>query len=242
MNKPVTFICSSFQEAWLAVSRHLASSNWEAYNVVVHIQDTALLDQDLHAEIEALAHQADVRGPKHVAYTIFPHNLYRTRGSAEQLYQAYNRHGGLFEFTQKRAKRWGTYFRRMTKYEKDGGTVNQLHNIVSAIKSRGRLCRAAYTIIIQYPGGETILPLGGPCLNYITVQINPGPPALVGLMAVYRNHDFLKRAYGNYWGLCNLVHFFAKETGLNSGPLTCISSHAFVDQQRTLFRHFLQKI
>jgi thymidylate synthase len=242
MNEPVTFSCAGFQEAWVAVARHLASSNWETYNVVVHIRDTTLLDQDLHAAIEVFAEEAGILGPKHVAYTIFPHNLYRMRGSAERLYQAYNRIGGLYEFTQKKAKRWGTYFRRMIKYEKEGGAVNQLQNIISAIRSRTRLYRAAYTIVTQYPGEEMVRRLGSPCLNYIAVQLSPGSPALVGLMAVYRNHDFLTRAYGNYWGLCNLVHFFANETGLNPGPLTCISSHAFVDRERTLLRQFLEEI
>ena len=96
----------------------------------------------------------------------------------------------------------------MTHYNGPDGTVNQLNNIIAAIRDRENLSKAAYTIVIQEPGGETVRPLGGPCLNYIAVQAEPGQagqPLTLGLLAVYRNHDFLERAYGNYWGLCNLL-------------------------------------
>ncbi|MCJ7504472.1 MAG: hypothetical protein MUP80_15640, partial [Acidobacteriia bacterium] len=96
---------------------------------------------------------------------------------------------------------------------------------------REYLSKAAYTVLIQKPGGETVRPLGGPCLNYIAVQTEQGQagrPLTLALLAVYRNHDFLERAYGNYWGLCNLLMFLAKEVGGLPGPLTCVSSHAYV--------------
>jgi hypothetical protein len=128
----------------------------------------------------------------------------------------------------------------MTRYEGHNGPVNQLGNIISAIRGRANLSKAAYTVVIQRPGGETIRPLGGPCLNYLAVQAEPGNRRQIGLLAVYRNHDFLERAYGNYWGLCNLVRFLAKEVGGDPGPLTCISSHAFVDKKKTALRAFVE--
>jgi thymidylate synthase len=127
----------------------------------------------------------------------------------------------------------------MTQYSGRRGDENQLDNIIAAIKTRKTRCRAAYTIVIQYPGTETTQKMGGPCLNYLTVQIDPSPPTRLGMLAVYRNHDFLERAYGNYWGLCNLVKFLAHETGMNAGPLTCVSSHAFVAEKRAKFKRFL---
>ena len=79
----------------------------------------------------------------------------------------------------------------MIYYETGSGEIqNQLENIIHAIKVRSNISTAAYTIIIQKPGGETIRPLGGPCLNYIAVQLEPGNPVKLGLLAVYRNHDF----------------------------------------------------
>jgi thymidylate synthase len=165
--------------------------------------------------------------------------LYATRKAAENQFHAYNRPGGFYE----RVKTgWGTYFRRMTAYKGRAGTVNQLDKIIAAIRKRESTSTAAYTVVIQQPGGETIRPLGGPCLNYVALQLEPANedhPMTLGLLAVYRNHDFLERAYGNYWGLSNLLLFLAAEVEAAPGPLTCVSSHAYVASKRAALRTFV---
>jgi thymidylate synthase len=83
--------------------------------------------------------------------------------------------------------------------------------------------------------------MGAPCLNYVAVQLDADTKTM-GLLAVYRNHDFFERAYGNYWGLCNLLRFMAKETNFNPGVLTCVSSHAYVDKNKTEFKSFVQSL
>lgn len=231
INQPVCVVCDDFQKAWLEAVRQLMSSCWEVRNLVVHIRNPSVFDQTFHNKIEAFARAEGMLLPKHVAYTIFPHGLYQQKGNAAALFTAYNRPQGFFDRIKSIKTGWGTYFRRMTNYEGANGTVNQLDKIIQAIRDRENLHKAAYTIVIQKPGGETVRPLGGPCLNYIAVQTErgeQGQPLTLGLLAVYRNHDFLERAYGNYWGLCNLVMFLAKEVGGSPGPLTCVSSHAYV--------------
>lgn len=235
INEPVSLVTDGFQQAWLQAVKLLANSRWELRNLIVQIKDPRIMDQAFHDKIEAFAKAQGILGPKHVAYTIFPHRLHKRR-SALALFTAYNRPRGLFD----RIKTgWGTYFRRMTNYKGASGAVNQLDNIVAAIRDRKNLSKAAYTIVIQNPGGETVRPLGGPCLNYIAVQAEPGQgnrPLILGLLAVYRNHDFLERAYGNYWGLCNLLKFLAKEVKGTPGPLTCVSSHAYVEANKTAIK------
>jgi thymidylate synthase len=149
----------------------------------------------------------------------------------------------LFERIQNRKRGWGSYFRRMTNYESEAGRIeNQLENIIRAIETRTYTSTAAYTIVIQKPGGETIRPRGGPCLNYIAVQLERGHSIQLGLLAVYRNHDFLERAYGNYWGLCNLASFIATETETTCGPLTCISSQAYVGGNKAALKSLVDSI
>ena len=131
----------------------------------------------------------------------------------------------------------------MTHYDIQGKIQNQLENIINAINTRDMTYKAAYTIVIQKPGGETIKPLGGPCLNYVAVQMETEPSrTTLGLLSVYRNHDFLERAYGNYWGLCNLISFLSRETGTMPGPLTCVSSRAYVDRKKNRLSDFLDSI
>jgi len=235
INGPMQVVADSFQHAWLDVVNQLESAHWELNNVVAHIRNITAMDQGFHSDMESFAEDQAILGPKHVAYTIFPHGLYRGK-DAEGVFEAYNRPGGFYD---RKKTRWGTYFRRMTSYKVKNERVNQLKNIIDAIRDRETLNKAAYTVTLQYPGKETIRKMGGPCLNYLAIQAKPArgnSPMTLGLMAVYRNHDFLQRAYGNYWGLCNLIGFLAREVGGRPGPLTCVSSHAYVSEKKTALR------
>ena len=243
INPPVSIIETSFQTAWLEVVKRLSNNKWKLRNLIVYIENPTTFCQDFHQKICQFGNRVGLLPVKDVAYTIFPHKLYETKGNHRKLFESYNRPNGLFARIQSRKPSWGSYFRRMTQYETSSGRIeNQLKNIIHAIKTRGNVSTAAYTIIIQKPGGEMIRPLGGPCLNYIAVQLERGNPVILGLLAVYRNHDFLERAYGNYWGLCNLTSFLAEETGATCGPLTCVSSQAYVKGNKTDLRKLLDSM
>jgi hypothetical protein len=49
------------------------------------------------------------------------------------------------------------------------------------------------------------------------------------LTAMYRNHTYITRCLGNLIGLGRLQAFVAKEAGVKLGSLTCVSTHAEVD-------------
>jgi hypothetical protein len=223
---PQPIIAPSFGTAWLSVARQIVERRSPLRNVMVQVEDPTAFEPSFHETVVTFCRDHDLLSPKGVAYTIFPHQLYKSHPTATSLYGAYNDSGGMYDRLQRRKHAWGTYFRRMTKY--GPGNVNQLDNIVRAIRRRKALATSAYHIAIAYPDSETTLKMGGPCLNYIAVQLEPRPRRL-GLLCVYRNHDFLKKAYGNYWALCGLLRFLAKETSSAPGPLTCISSHAYTE-------------
>ena len=205
----------------------------------MQIRNPGILDQDIHTKVQSFARHEGILTPKHIAYTIFPHGLYRKKGTAEGLFHAYNRKNGLFD---RKGTRWGTYFRRMTSYRGVNAIQNQLANIIQAMNDRSLVWKAAYTIVIQEPGTETIRNMGGPCLNFLAVQDCSSSQRELGLLAVYRNHDFLRRAYGNYWGLCNLLRFLAVEVGAVPGPLTCVSSRAYISGKRTAIRTLAEEL
>ncbi len=238
---PVVVAADSFQQLWAKVVRHLADASWETRNLVAHVKEPERFDDAFHSKVEGFCGREGLMRPRHVAYTIFPLEFFRKVGSSERLFKGYNKDNGLFQRLQRRYQNkssWGTYFRRMTCFQTPKGSVNQLENIIGAIRKREKVSKAALTIVIQQPGSETTRPLGGPCLNYLAVQEENTRPTTLGLLAVYRNHDFLNRAYGNYWGLCNLLMFLAKETDSVPGPLTCISSRAYFDSKKPALRVF----
>jgi thymidylate synthase len=243
IDEPTKLVTPSFQDAWIAAARLLRDNGWDLRNLVVQIQYPTLFNPVVQQQVSTFAENVGVLKPKHVAYTLFPHGLAARCPSADDLFAAYNRQDGLFQrLNRKAGNRWGTYFRRMTHYDTSTDPVNQLKDILDAVRSDANTHAGAFSMIIQKPGGEMMRRRGGPCLNYIAVQMEDGDPAVLGLLCVYRSHDFLERAYGNYWGLCNLLAFMAKETGSQPGPLTCISSRAFVSQHRTQLRKFLDSL
>jgi thymidylate synthase len=240
MNQPILITQTSFQLAWKDVISQLSIHNWDLYNLVVHIEDPTGFEICFHGEVGRFGSQHSLLGPKDVAYTIFPHGLYKRKGSAEKLFEAYGREGGMY---QRVRTRWGTYFRRMTCYKTKEGVVNQLGNVIKAINERKMVWKAAHTVIIQRPGNETVRPLGGPCLNYLAVQMKPTDShPVLGMLCVYRNHDILVRAYGNYWGLCNLACFLAQETNSVPGSITCVSSHAYIDRLRAPIKDLIDRV
>lgn len=241
MNTPALITGQTFQEVWLKAANYLRNNNWDVWNLVVQITDPTSYDKLINTTFKNFAEDNNKVSPKGVAYTIFPHKLYKRVNSADDLYYTYM--NKIYPWTRGREHSgWGTYFQRMIAYPSMKGSTNQLSNIINAINNRDRLSRASYTIVIERPGGETIKPLGAPCLNYIAVQLEPGIKPKISLLCVYRNHDFFERAYGNYWGLCNLLCFIAKETNLSPGSLTCISSHAYVDGSKTNFKSLLEEL
>jgi hypothetical protein len=230
INQPVLITQSSFQAAWAEAVAALSANQWDLRNLVVHIKDPSLFSREVHQLVRDFSKRHSLLPPIHVAYTIFPHRLYRRIGTAQELFHQFNKPQGLYERLHRlHPTEWGTYFRRMTHYESGEGAVNQLRNIIEAINARRSVWKSAYSILIQHPGRESIRNRAGPCLNYATLQMEPGnPQPLLGMLCAYRSHDFRERAYGNYWGLCNLLSFLCRETDSSPGPVTCISSRAYV--------------
>jgi len=241
MNAPIVIENDSFQNCWIESIKFLPNNSWECWNFIINIRNPILFDNNINNAVTTFARSNGLILPKHVAYTIFPHKQYKNNKRVKVLYDRYNNR--FYPWTRKRPHRgWGTYFYRMIHYEKNMTIVNQLDNIIKSINSRIRTSKACYNILIQKPGTETIRIRGGPCLNYIAVQMEPGKNRRMSLLCVYRNHDFLERTYGNYWGICNLLKFLAKETNSIIGTLTCISSHAYISAKKTELNQFLRSI
>ena len=240
MNTPHLIINDSFQHCWIQAIKFLQRNRWDCFNLIVHIKEPLIFYSDINEKIISFAKSNNFLTPKHVAYTIFPQGLYRVKGSASKLYRSYNRIAP--NLIRKSNNKWGTYFQRMISYKRDNNIINQLQNIIEKINTRQSTSKAAYTIVIEEAGNETVRKMGAPCLNYIAIQLESGSPRKISMLCTYRNHDFLQRAYGNYLGLCNLLKFLAEETDSAVGTITCISSHAYVCGKITELNQLLRSL
>jgi thymidylate synthase len=225
MNSPHVIEAENIKIAYCQAIEFLSLNHWEYFNLIVQISNPIAYNSKDLKEFTDFYKLIGCKSPKIVASTIFPEGMYQAVNSRDELYRKYKTR----LFPKAKRGKWGTYFDRMINYKQNSTSVNQLENIITKINSRSTDQKAAYTIYIQYPGSETTRKMGAPCLNYIAIQIKSGQ---IGILAVYRNHDFLTRAFGNYLGLCNLIKFISLETSKEIGMLTCISSHAFVCRRR----------
>ncbi len=221
--------------AWLMAVKHLLDCAGECFNLMVNIENPTKVEPAIHTTYEQLLSNHSLLTLKQVTYTIFPRSLYlQVNKDPDRLFEGYNRAGGVYDRLRRRHGRefgWGSYFRRMTCYpvaDEYGNTtvVNQLGEIIHMLQNRAKTYKAAYTILVQIPGLDGRRIMGGPCLNYVALQLDS--PRVLNALAVYRNHDLIQRAYGNYLGLGYIMEFICDHTGYSIGRLNCLSSHASI--------------
>jgi len=221
--------------AWAEAVRLIHAHGGELNNLTVSIAAPTQIEENIHGAYKQLLVTNNLKTLKQVVYTVFPYPIYEeVNHDAGELFRKYNQPNGIYDRLKRKYPhqfRWGTYFRRMTHYpiaSNDGGhqAINQLSEIIAMMSTRRRVFRAAYTINIQVPGKDCRLPRGAPCLNYIALQLNNSK--VLDFLAVYRNHDFIQRAYGNYLSLGYLMKFLCDQTGYTLGTLHCVSSHATI--------------
>jgi len=241
MNIPILINEISFQIAWAKAVKILSDNSWNMWNIIVQINNPELFDKGSDDLLTSFAKKNNIIIPKHVAHTIFPQSFYSNGITKENLYKKYWR---FFDRPREKPRNgWGTYFQRMIKYPIHNVSIDQLGTIIDSINNRERNYGASYFIIIPCPDKDLNIIMGAPCLNYITVQVeNVSENKTINLLAVYRNHDFLRKVYGNYYGLCNLLKYIAHETNSKIGTLTCISSHAYVDDFKNELLHISETI
>jgi thymidylate synthase len=128
-------------------------------------------------------------------------------------------------------RRWGRYFERMTRHRKtDGETYNPLQDLIEKMRRQeeaGVHYKAAYELAVYDPLLDGRLLYGGQCLSFLSFKLHPERGLM--LTAMYRNHTYITRCLGNLIGLGRLQAFVAKEAGVKLGSLTCVSTHAEVD-------------
>jgi len=215
--------------AWRDACRYIIQ-NGDGFNLLIHIDSPlnyagADLNQIVNTGLISRVAIDDVIN------TIFPVKLHaRSTGLTNN--QFYDKHENLYirgrTLHRRNRSLWGNYFLRFTRF--GSKRLNQLQAIIDAINNRANSQAASYIMhvsSIDYDNNTRVI--GNPCLQYVQFAEHNGG---INMTAVYRNHDFLTKALGNYIGLSNLLRYVSIQTGSGIGTLTCQSIHYYLSQKK----------
>jgi thymidylate synthase len=132
---------------------------------------------------------------------------------------------------------WGRYFERMTVWKKIKGKdvtiINPLDELIKFMRHQiesDRTYRNAYEMTIYDPARDAGKVSNRQCLSFLSFKLTADNTLLLTVM--YRNHAYVARALGNFLGLGRLQAFVAGQAGAKLGSLTCISTHAMIDDNK----------
>lgn len=229
---PVNIHENNVSIAWLKVLRTvLEAKDHEVAPLVVSIGgfgDDYSIPEDLaiRAELDPFIIAHGQKGGCHtVANTIFPMRLYeRAQYNRLQLFSDYKLILPRIKEAEKGLNNRGLYFDRMI--QGNGGEAdNQLDYIIERYNTRketGINRRSAYQVSIFRPVDDhKATPyLGFPCLQHLSIVPN-NQTGMLCLNAFYAQQDVVRKAYGNYLGLCRLAAFLGREMSLKVDTVTC---------------------
>jgi thymidylate synthase len=219
---------SAWREAVQAVDER---PGHQAHNVIIDIENPTANASLRDSRVAIVNDFLEVRekSVETVANTIFPEGLYYRHG-APKFFEVFN---DRVLGKVRRNDRWsGYYFERMTNVPgADGKPFNQLWDIVERIKNDKVRALNKFEITIFDPARDVDgSPYGGQCLSFGSFKLIPGERRTLTLTVMYRNHFYIEKLLGNLIGLGRLMAFVGRETGVDVGALTVISTHAQIDQ------------
>jgi thymidylate synthase len=221
--------------AWEQASTYLYT-NGATNNMLIKIEDPCNYAQ-LNNWITGY-NPADHTGDdiKNVVNTIFPYKLHSRSANRAAFFQKYE---SIYGRTWTR-KSWGTYFQRLISYGKhfDPAHPNQLERAITAL-SRGRNQKSSITFhLTDSKLDANTRPRGAPCWHFGELICHNDRS--VDLIAVYRNHDYFNKAFGNYIGLSKLLKFLCDESGRTPNNLLIHSVHADYGCNKSTFKTILR--
>jgi hypothetical protein len=233
--------------AWVAALDTLLAGGGDAVNLTVAIEDPTAEHAGVRQALDRFIGERrrtkrnSVELVSTVANTLFPSAWYIERlgvDAEEHLYELER----TARPVSRRRNKFGTYFERMVAWPGPKGEFNQLDQVVRRLRSardQGYERGNAYEIGVAMPADEIAVPVlvpgkdrlvrGFPCLSHMSFSLHRG---VVHLSAMYRSHDFISRAYGNYVGLGRVLRFVAQQSGFPVGELTCVSTAATAEVSR----------
>ncbi len=129
----------------------------------------------------------------------------------------------------------GTYFERLLSLD---GSENQIERAIHVLSDWDIRSETAFVAHLSCPRLDAPRPRGAPCLQYIELLWHQDET--IDMIALYRNHDFLNKALGNFLGLGRLLNFITAESKKTAGRLICHSARAYTNRVGMLRKLIVQ--
>ena len=211
----------------------------KAVHVVTRIANPTVEDPRIRELVDGMLDTLTCRPVETVANTIFPAAMAAQTPDPEELADRYQKALPTIKRLD-RANRRGTYFDRLSHYPAPDGTFrNQISEIIRRIgverASNGGPKTARYEVglvpftvdvPVQEPTRDTST-MDFPCLSFLSFQLDHGE--VLHVVAHYRSHYMIERAYGNYLALGRLLAYVCERAGIAHGSMTVVAGYAQVD-------------
>lgn len=224
---------SGILRGWAAATDELLSHAAPPAFLVVTMGTAYSADGHQLRRLDELARDQGVERPGAVAAVLLPPVVHRTAGSLDDKIDAGLRLFGRSRSRGIRFSGWkNTYFERLVGMWRAGDQKlhqikeNRLRSIVEKIGSWGKDVEAALYVHTDAPE-DRLRTRGAPCLQYVQFRLYDHDK--IELFALYRAHDYLNKALGNFIGLQRLGSFVASESGRKYERQTVFSVHPFVE-------------
>jgi len=227
-------------DAWSAVSNMLLTDG-PSENLIIEILHPCEF-VNLDRWIQSFSPSLITGNPKdqigNIINTIFPYKLANRVANRQELYSKYM---SIYIRSRKlKNQKWGTYFQRLIKFPDNNNPAtyrNQLENAITALNSNSK-CKNYITFHLTSVNIESnIRPIGAPCWQF--GEITKDENNRVNLIAVYRNHDYFYKAFGNFIGLSKLLQYICGQTNCEPGKLIIHSTHAYFNSANFKLRGLL---
>lgn len=224
---PRTVETTTVSDAWLGACQILLAAPGAETTHLVLRMDEPLPERDEVRQVanEFLAAVPDCQPIDEVRNTIFPAELADEFPEPEDLMREYLE---LYPFVRRLAgaNGRGTYFGRICAYPRPNGKDGQqLTNTVRKLRNAhsGTRYKAVYELNIYSEWKDSKVPRGFPCMSHLAFHLDDDR---LDCLATYRNHDVIRKGYGNYLGIAELQHYIANASGFHPGELMVIAGHA----------------
>ena len=231
--EPYSISVDSIEQAWYEAVEILLK-NGKRTGLILHIRKPQMLNSKDLARFDPKSYNNNLMSLSDVANTIFPESTDRwdlsVAGFSSYYSNIYKR------FHKRNPHTWGYYFQRLVEFGPK--KINQLERVITKLNLWEYDYHAALVIHLSSAETDKPRPRGAPCLQYL--QLGKADENRLGMIVVYRSHDYFSKALGNFLGLTRLLHFICKKCGAMPGSITCLSSYAYLSENKELTREMLK--